>query len=95
MQAKPKATLVKGFNEWKKHGRFVKKGAKAIKVLAPLIGKKKETEENEEKEKKVLYGFRYVNVFDVSNTDGKDLPQPAVNMLEGDGEQEKPCFRNG
>ncbi|MGM0879058.1 MAG: ArdC-like ssDNA-binding domain-containing protein [Bacillota bacterium] len=85
----PQATLVKGFNEWKKHGRFVKKGAKAIKVLAPLIGKKKETEENEEKEKKVLYGFRYVNVFDVSNTDGKDLPQPAVNMLEGDGEQEK------
>jgi N-terminal domain of anti-restriction factor ArdC/IrrE N-terminal-like domain len=89
----PHATLVKGFREWKKHGRFVKKGAKAIKVLAPLIGKKKEKEEEksdkEEKEKKVLYGFRYVNVFDVASTDGKELPAPAVKTLEGDGEQEK------
>lgn len=88
---RPDATLVKGFNEWKKHGRFVTKGAKAIKVLAPLIGKKKEKEEtdNEEKEKKVLYGFRYVNLFDVSDTKGEELPAPAVKLLEGDGEQEK------
>lgn len=87
----PQATLVKGFNEWKKHGRFVKKGAKAIKILAPLIGKKKEEEKNEkeEKEKKFLYGFRYVNVFDLSCTDGKELPAPAVTMLDGNGEQEK------
>lgn len=88
---RPDATLVKGFNEWKKHGRFVEKGAKAIKVLAPLIGQKKEKEEsnNEEKEKNVLYGFRYVNVFDVSSTDGEELPTPTVKLLEGDGEQEK------
>jgi hypothetical protein len=87
----PHATLVKGFREWKKHGRYVKKGAKAIKVLAPLIGKKKEKEESEKEDekKKVLYGFRYVNVFDVASTDGKDLPAPAVKSLEGDGEQEK------
>jgi N-terminal domain of anti-restriction factor ArdC/IrrE N-terminal-like domain len=90
----PQASLVKGFQEWKKHGRFVKKGAKAIKVLAPLIGKKKENEKREtkseeEKEKKVLYGFRYVNVFDVSNTDGEELPSPDVTTLEGDGESEK------
>jgi hypothetical protein len=87
----PHATLVKGFREWKKHGRYMKKGAKAIKVLAPLIGKKKEKEESEKEDekKKVLYGFRYVNVFDVASTDGKDLPAPAVKSLEGDGEQEK------
>jgi hypothetical protein len=88
----PHASLVKGFQEWKKHGRFVKKGAKAIKVLAPLIGKKKEkreTKDEEEKEKKVLYGFRYVNVFDVSNTDGEELPSPEVRTLTGDGEIEK------
>jgi hypothetical protein len=87
----PHATLVKGFREWKKHERYVKKGAKAIKVLAPLIGKKKEKEESEKEDgtKKVLYGFRYVNVFDIASTDGKDLPAPAVKPLEGDGEQEK------
>jgi N-terminal domain of anti-restriction factor ArdC/IrrE N-terminal-like domain len=89
----PQAALVKGFREWKKNGRYVKRGAKAIKVLAPLISKKKEKEEEqsdkEEKEKKVLYGFRYVNVFDVASTDGQELPAPAVESLEGDGEQEK------
>ncbi|MDR0140157.1 ArdC-like ssDNA-binding domain-containing protein [Metabacillus idriensis] len=96
---RPNATLVKGFNEWKKHGRFVKKGAKAIKVLAPLIGKEKEKEEekkdngNKEKEKKVLFGFKYVNVFDVSSTDGEELPAPTVKLLEGDGEQEKALLK--
>ncbi|WP_046517705.1 ArdC-like ssDNA-binding domain-containing protein, partial [Bacillus sp. SA1-12] len=89
---KADATLVKGFNEWKKDGRIVKKGEKAIKILAPLIRKQREEkkEENEgEKEKKVLYGFRYVNVFDLSQTEGKEIPTPEVKMLEGDGEQEK------
>jgi hypothetical protein len=89
----PHATLVKGFREWKKHGRFVKEGAKAIKVLAPLIRKKDEDEEGlsdkDEKKEKTLYGFRYVNVFDVASTDGKELPTPAVTPLEGDEEREK------
>lgn len=89
----PKSTLVKGFNEWKKDGRFVKKGAKAIKILAPLIRKKNEDDNKKqegEKEKKELYGFRYVNVFDVSSTEGKELPaMDAVKMLEGGGEMEK------
>lgn len=89
----PRSTLVKGFNEWKNDGRFVKKGAKAIKILAPLIRKKKEDDnkkEEGENEKKELYGFRYVNVFDVSSTDGKELPSTdAVKMLEGGGETEK------
>jgi hypothetical protein len=88
----PHATLVKGFREWKKHGRFVKRGAKAIKVLAPLIGEKKENQEEpsdkDEKKEKTLYGFRYVNVFDVASTDGKELPAP-VSPLEGGEEQEK------
>ncbi|MCQ6268612.1 ImmA/IrrE family metallo-endopeptidase [Fictibacillus sp. WQ 8-8] len=91
-QQNPQATLVKGFQEWKKHGRFVTKGAKAIKVLAPLIRKKKQEEEKREgkgKEENVLYGFRYVSVFDVSSTDGKELPAPPVQVLEGDGENEK------
>jgi hypothetical protein len=88
----PHATLAKGFREWKKYGRFVKKGAKAIKV-APLIKKKNENEEGQsdkdEKKEKTLYGFRYVNVFDVASTDGKELPAPAVTPLEGEEEQEQ------
>ncbi|MDN4075452.1 ArdC-like ssDNA-binding domain-containing protein [Fictibacillus terranigra] len=96
-QQNPQATLVKGFQEWKKHGRFVTKGAKAIMVLAPLIRKKKEKEEKREgqgKEGKELYGFRYVNVFDVASTDGQDLPAPPVQTLEGDGETEKTLLQD-
>ncbi|MBZ5752435.1 ArdC-like ssDNA-binding domain-containing protein [Metabacillus rhizolycopersici] len=89
----PKASFIKGFNEWKKDGRFVMKGEKAIKILAPLIRKQKEEENEGKKEqenaKKVLYGFRYVNVFDLSQTEGKEVPTPDVKMLEGGGEQEK------
>jgi hypothetical protein len=90
---KPDAKLVKGFNEWKKDGRVVKRGEKAIRILAPLIRKQKEEEiagDNEqENEKKVLYGFRYVNVFDLSQTEGKEVPTIEVEVLNGDGEQEK------
>jgi antirestriction protein ArdC len=89
--------MIKGFKEWKKDRRFVQKGEKAIKILALLIRKQKE-EENEgkneqENTKKVLYGFRYVNVFDLSQTEGKELPTPDVKMLEGGGEQEKSLLR--
>ncbi|MGX1195925.1 ArdC-like ssDNA-binding domain-containing protein [Metabacillus sp. SLBN-84] len=90
---RPDATHVKGFQEWKKHGRFVVKGAKAIRVLAPLIGKKKEKEEEGSEEKKVLYGFRYVNVFDVTHTNGDELPEPPVSLLEGDADKEKALLK--
>ena len=40
---KPDATLVAGYNAWQtKFGRHVNRGAKAIKILAPAIYKKKE-----------------------------------------------------
>lgn len=73
---KPEATLVAGFGHWKKMGRFVKKGEKGIAILAPLIGKRKtENEQGEAEESKCLYGFRVVYVFDVSQTEGKELPE--------------------
>ncbi|MEH6908243.1 ArdC-like ssDNA-binding domain-containing protein [Neobacillus drentensis] len=90
----PQATLVKGFNEWKKDGRFVKKGAKAIKILAPLIRKKKEDNSKNQEGKKEIYGFRYVNIFDVSSTEGKELPDAdAVKKLKGGGEWEKSLLK--
>ena len=40
---KPDATLVAGYNAWQtKFGRHVNRGAKAIKILAPAVYKKKE-----------------------------------------------------
>lgn len=88
---RPEATLVAGFNDWKnKHNRYVKKGEKAIRIIAPYY-KKFQTEVDvldsngkavivngkhltEKKEIEKML-FRAVSVFDVSQTDGEPLPQ--------------------
>ena len=72
----PDATLVAGFHAWKRQGRSVKKGEKGICILAPLARKKEETDDRE------VFGFRAVHVFDVSQTDGDELPEP--NRLSGE-----------
>jgi len=68
---KPEATHVAGFQTWKKLGRFVKKGERGIPIFAPLIHKE---DLDKDTSPKVLYGFRIVYVFDVSQTDGQPLP---------------------
>lgn len=78
----PEATRVAGFHTWKSLGRSVVKGSKAIKILAPIFSKKeKKDDENVEEvtkeNEKSIIGFRVVNVFDVSQTDGKPLPEHA------------------
>lgn len=72
---RPSSTLVAGFNAWKDKGRFVKKGEKGIAILAPMVYKAKKDENDEEKTEKKIKGFRTVFVFDVSQTEGKELPQ--------------------
>lgn len=70
----PHATRVAGYNKWKELGRYVKKGEKAIKIFAPLTVKEKDPETGEETGNTVIKGFKVVNVFDVSQTDGGPLP---------------------
>lgn len=91
---KPDATLVAGFGKWRELSRFVKKGEKGIGILAPLIGKKNKAKDGTSsppevtadsakgEPSKVLYGFRVVYVFDVSQTEGQELPEFA--SLGGD-----------
>jgi N-terminal domain of anti-restriction factor ArdC len=86
---KPDATNVAGLRAWNSLGRFVKKGEKGIFILAPMIGRKRNQEDGTttEEEQKTngesrLYGFRAVYVFDVSQTEGKDLP--ALTEVNGD-----------
>lgn len=89
---KPGASLVAGFRKWEEMGRHIRKGEKAIKILAPCIYKKeKETDTNDgdndntKESEKVLTGFRVVSVFDVSQTEGKALPT-LTHKLDGDVE---------
>lgn len=72
----PTARRVAGFNKWKELGRHVKKGEKAIRILAPLVRKvESETEQSEESDGETLtFGFRTVSVFDISQTEGEALP---------------------
>lgn len=84
----PDATMVAGFNKWKQLSRWVKKDEKGIGILAPMISKKKkdspeeESEDDQKKNAKVLKGFRVAHVFDVAQTEGKELPEFA--KLGGD-----------
>ena len=69
----------RGIKQWNQAGRKVKKGSCAIWILAPCLKKVAEKNDQEkEKERQVVYGFRSVPVFAVEDTEGDALP-------EGDG----------
>ncbi|MBU1622547.1 MAG: ImmA/IrrE family metallo-endopeptidase, partial [Nanoarchaeota archaeon] len=73
---KPDASKVAGFQTWKKLGRSVKKGSKAIRIVAPFTSKDKD-------EDKTFTYFVPVSVFDISQTDGEPLPDIDI-ALEGE-----------
>ena len=87
---KPDATHVAGYRTWTSLGRFVRRGEKGIFILAPMVGNKRKKDETEKTEQdtdanetqRTLYGFRGVYVFDISQTEGKDLP--ALTEVNGD-----------
>ena len=72
---RPDTTVVAGFKRWKSLGRFVKKGEKGIAIFAPCRYKTKvEDESGDEQVIDSIRGFRVVHVFDISQTEGDDLP---------------------
>jgi antirestriction protein ArdC len=75
---RPEATQVAGFHAWLKLGRHVRKGEKGIVILAPMVGRKKGGAEVGEDEQTRLFGFRSAHVWDLSQTDGSDLPEFAT-----------------
>jgi hypothetical protein len=79
LSQKPDATHVAGFGTWKQMGRFVKKGEKGIVIIAPMSIRPKDEESATEpaKQARPILRFRGVYVFDVAQTDGQDLPEPA------------------
>jgi hypothetical protein len=84
---KPDAIRVAGLYAWNQLGRRVKKGEKGIRILAPIIGVRRKPDAEAEKNittqnRVVLVGFRAAYVFDVSQTEGPDLPEPAT--VKGD-----------
>src|ERR1035437_8246586 len=87
---KPAATHVAGFHAWHKLGRFVKKGEKGILILAPIVrAKSQSVEQTETDESSTAVGFRAAYVFDISQTDGQELPE--IGNVNGDPRE----FRDG
>jgi hypothetical protein len=84
---KPTATRVAGMYAWNQLGRRIKKGEKGIRILAPIVGVKRKPQEEAEKDitkqnQAVLVGFRNAYVFDVSQTEGAELP--AMREIAGE-----------
>jgi antirestriction protein ArdC len=89
---KPDATRVAGLYAWNQLGRKVRKGEHGIRILAPMIGVKRKRDEEAEKDirtqnRAVLVGFRSAYVFDVSQTDGEELPELSTKVSGDVGER--------
>ncbi len=86
LQTGGEATRVAGFHAWRKLGRHVRKGEKAIWILAPMTRKVRDDEHHDQDPTegvRVLMGFKPVTVFDLAQTDGEPLPEIATR-LQGD-----------
>jgi len=77
----PDATMVAGKSKWLQMKRELKNGAKKIFIIAPIprkynkkVTKIKDGEEVEEVETYEYNSYRYVYVYDVSQTVGENLP---------------------
>ncbi len=100
MMQKPDAQLCQSFTGWKEMGRFVKKGEKGLNILAPAPYKvEREVQKQDangkpmfdhdgepitEKQEITIRAFKVVKTFDLSQTDGKELPSLGVSELAGD-----------
>lgn len=99
MMQKPDATMCQSFTGWKEMGRFVKKGEKGIRVMAPAPYKmereqdkigadgKPVLDQDGEPIKEVVEikvnAFKPVSTFDISQTDGDPVPRIGVEELTG------------
>ena len=100
---KPGATRVAGIFAWNQLGRRVRRREKGIMIFAPMVGRKrrKQSEEQNEAERTdakttsterktdvQLIGFRPVYVWDVSQTEGEELPK--LDEVSGDPDEQLP-----
>lgn len=99
MMQRPDAQLCQSFTGWKQMGRYVKKGEKGISILAPAPYKieREQTklddkgrpvfdadgEPVKEKVEVTIRAFKVVKTFDLSQTDGKELPTIGPSELVG------------
>ena len=86
---RPGARHCAGLRTWNRLGRYVRNGEHGIVILAPCIKRPKsgrattkqppafQPDQTDEEVDEAVVGFRGTYVFDVSQTDGAPLPEPA------------------
>lgn len=82
---KPDATHVAGFRAWQKLGRHVRKGEHGIAIMAPIVYRREPASNSEvsgQDEYEIVTAFKSAYVFDISQTDGRPLPEFA--HVQGD-----------
>ncbi len=93
---RPDATLVAGYKAWQTdHGRYVRSGEHGIKILAPCKYKVTVESEKEDEEPKELeyLKFKITHVFDISQTEGKELPSLGIDELSGDVDEYRSMYK--
>jgi antirestriction protein ArdC len=90
----PWASQVAGYQTWKQVGRQVRAGEKGIAILAPCryrsVGDDNDGDDGAGQPEAqpgriVVRGFRVVHVFDISQTDGPEIAEPArAKLLQGE-----------
>jgi hypothetical protein len=69
----PGASHVAGYRAWQRLGRQVRRGARAIRIMAPIVRKDPKDEDRAH-----VVAFKTACVFDISQTEGEALPEFAT-----------------
>lgn len=80
LMQRPQASLVAGYSQWRRLGRMVRQGEKAIRIISPCPIRKTTNTEDE----RVRVFFKTACVFDVAQTEGKDIPAAQVPEIQVD-----------
>ncbi len=75
---RPDATHVAGFRAWQRLGRHVRKGEHGIAIMAPIVYRRKPRQQKDEQDEnadEAVSAFKATYVFDISQTEGKPLPE--------------------
>jgi antirestriction protein ArdC len=88
---RPDATRVAGFRAWLELGRHVRKGSHGIQIIVPFGARKRAESDDDDDEdgadsdrRRSSIGFGVGYVFDVSDTDGDELPTLGYAHTEGE-----------
>ena len=79
---RPHASLVAGFSHWRRLGRKVRKGEKAIRIISPCPVRRATSLEEE----RIRVFFKVACVFDVSQTEGNVLPTAELPEVQANAE---------